>query len=235
MHKIDIPRHIIDRAMKRRGRLHIFEDIDPARTVHLVVDMQNGFMAPGEQGETPAARDIVANVNRISAALRAAGGAVAFVQNTFDAGTETAWSVRFDYFSHPERRARSLAAFAPGSFGHQLWPGLAVEPGDLKIWKRRFSPFVAGSSDLHDVLTGRGVDTLILTGTVTNACCESTARDAMMLNYKVIFVADGTAAHSDEEHNATLVNMLSNFADVMTADEVIACLARAARKGRAAE
>ena len=49
--------------------------------------------------------------------------------------------------------------------------------------------------------------------------------DAMMMNYKVIFVSDGTATHTDEEHNATLGNMVAQFADVMNTSEVVAGLA----------
>jgi nicotinamidase-related amidase len=73
-----------------------------------------------------------------------------------------------------------------------------------------------GSSDLDDILQMCGIDTLIITGTATNVCCESTARDAMQMNYKVIFVADGNATNTDAEHNATLNNMVRLFANVMT-------------------
>ncbi len=55
----------------------------------------------------------------------------------------------------------------------------------------------------------------------------------MMMNYKVIFVSDGTATHTDEEHNATLGNMVTQFADVMNTSEVVAGLANST--GRAAE
>ena len=54
----------------------------------------------------------------------------------------------------------------------------------------------------------RGIDTLIIVGTATNVCCESTARDAMMLNYKVFFVSDANACRTDEEHNATLAILM---------------------------
>ena len=64
---------------------------------------------------------------------------------------------------------------------------------------------------------------------------SSTARDAMQMNYKVIFVADGNAALSDAEHNATLNNMIGLFADVMTTEEVVGCLDRAAALRQAAE
>ena len=115
-------------------------------------------------------------------------------------------------------------AFEEGSFGHGLWQDLDVLPQDLKVQKRRFSAFVDGSSRLHELLTSRGIDTVIVTGTSTNVCCESTARDASMMNYKVIFVADATATYTDAEQNWTLGNMMM-FADVMTVDEVLAALA----------
>jgi len=80
---------------------------------------------------------------------------------------------------------------------------------------------------LNSLLQERAIDPVIITGTATNVCCESTARDAMMMNYKVIFVADATATYNDEEHNATLGIMLAMFADVMTTDEVVSRLAGA--------
>lgn len=224
MHKIEIPKTIIDRVLARRPTLHWLDKLDGPRTAHVVVDLQNGFMAPGQQGEIPAAREIVPNVNRISAAVRAAGGVNVFIQNTIDAEALATWS-NWHKRQSPERQARSSEAFAVGSFGHALWPELEVTATDLKVRKSRFGAFVPGSSDLHSILQARGIDTLIITGTATNVCCESTARDAMMMNYQVAFVSDGTATHSDIEHNATLGNLIASFADIMTTDEVVARLA----------
>jgi ureidoacrylate peracid hydrolase len=226
MHTIQIPQAAIDRVLSRRETLHVFTEIDPSRTAHIVVDLQNGFMAPGQPAEIAAARDIVPNVNRVSAALRAAGGLVVYIQNTIDENSLESWSNWFSGLSSKARAHRMAAAFADGAFGHSLWPELEVLPGDLKVKKTRFGAFVPGSSDLHRILQERNIDTLIITGTATNVCCESTARDAMMMNYKVIFVADGTATHNDEEHNAALGIILSHFADVMITDEVVTCLSR---------
>ncbi len=233
MHKIEIPAFALERIQQRRGRFHQFDALDPKRTAHIVVDLQNGFMAPGAVGEVATAREIVPNVNAISRALRAAGGLVVYIQNTIDDATLTGWSNNFGFFSTPERRQRMTAAFTPGSEGHAIWSGLEVLPQDLKVLKRRFGAFVPGSSDLHEILQARGIDTVIITGTVTNVCCESTARDAMMMNYKVVFVSDGNAAFTDEEHNATLSSMAILFADVMSTTEVVAKLAPA--KAQAAE
>jgi ureidoacrylate peracid hydrolase len=120
-----------------------------------------------------------------------------------------------------------IDAFTPGSEDHALWPGLDVLPGDLKVLKRRFGAFAPGASDLHAVLQKRGIDTLIITGTATQVCCESTARDAMMLNYKVFFVEDGNATFNDEEHNATLSAMAHTFCDVIGSAEMVAMIERA--------
>ncbi len=121
-----------------------------------------------------------------------------------------------------------IEAFSPGAFGHAIWPGLEVLPQDLKVQKRRFGAFAPGASDLHAILQQRGVDTLIVTGTATQVCCESTARDAMMLNYKVFFIADGNATFNDDEHNATLSAMAHAFCDVVSTETVVGMIGQAA-------
>ena len=109
----------------------------------------------------------------------------------------------------------------------RLWPQLDFTGPDVAIDKTRFGAFVPGASRLHEYLQERGIDTLIITGTLTNCCCESTARDAMQMNYKIIFVADANAALTDAAHNATLDNMLMLFADVMTTEEVLSAVRKA--------
>jgi len=233
MHKIDIPDHILARARRARGRDHIFERIDPARTAQIVVDLQNGFMAEGAPHEVPTAREIVANVNRIAAAMRDAGGTNVFLRVTHDPAEPQPWTTRYTEYLSAERTATHKAAFTRGAQNWQLWPLLEVRPSDLLIEKTRFSGFVPGTSVLHDTLQARGIDTLIVTGTLTNVCCESTARDAMQRNYGVIFVADGNAALTDAEHNATLCNMATLFADVMTTEHVLAVIKAGKLQGAA--
>jgi ureidoacrylate peracid hydrolase len=224
MHGSAIYPSVIERIEQRRGGLSVFDRLNCKRTAHVVVDLQNGFMAPGAVAEIAVAREIVSNVNRISSAVRAGGGLVVYIQNTFDEVAIRTWSTYFDHFCSPIRRQRMIEAFTPGADGHALWPGLDVLPEDLKVRKRRFGAFVPGSSDLHAILQARDVDTLIVTGTASQVCCESTARDAMMLNYKVFFVADGNATFTDEEHNATLSVMAYTFCDVIATDALIALM-----------
>jgi ureidoacrylate peracid hydrolase len=74
------------------------------------------------------------------------------------------------------------------------------------------------------MLRARDIDTVIVTGAVTNVCCEATARDAMMLNYKTVLVSDANAARTDEDHNASLSAVLRVFGAVHSTDEVVGLL-----------
>jgi ureidoacrylate peracid hydrolase len=229
MHKLSIPPDLVERVIKRAGRAHPFDVLAPAKTAFVVIDMQNYFMHPDYQGEVPLAREIVPDVNRLAAAVREAGGHVVWVKNATN-DTRESWSVFHDWLMTPERRDRRYATMDTAHEGHALWPLLDAKPQDAQIVKKRFSAFIQGSSDIVAYLRDRGIDTVLIGGTATNVCCESSARDAMMLNFKVVMVHDALATYTDEEHNATLRIFYSIFGDVQTIDEVIASLDR----GRAA-
>jgi ureidoacrylate peracid hydrolase len=215
---------ILDRlAARRGGQRNAFATIDPAKTAHVVIDMQNGFMERGAPVEVPAARGIVDNINRISAAVRESGGLNVFVHFTTPEGEAPAWPVLMERLGKTAGETHR-DAFTRGAHHWQLWPTLEVEDGDVEIEKVRFSAFTPGASGLDALLRERGIDTVIVTGTLTNCCCESTARDAMQLNYRVLIAADANAALSDEEHAATLHIMAMIFADLYSADELVELL-----------
>jgi ureidoacrylate peracid hydrolase len=230
MHTLSIPQSVIDRVTERRGREHVYEDLDPAKTALVVVDMQNAFMLPGvAHALCPMAEKIVPNINRLAQAVRATGGAVVWIKTTFREDALKNWSTYFEMVT-PEQGAKRVAALTADSKGHELWAGLDVRPQDLVVEKNRFSAFIQGSSDLAQLLRDRGLDTVLITGTVTNVCCESTARDAMMLNFKTLMVTDGNAAVTDEDHNASLCAFYLIFGDIMSTDMLISCLERNARR-----
>ncbi|MCZ6894468.1 MAG: cysteine hydrolase, partial [Gammaproteobacteria bacterium] len=111
-----------------------------------------------------------------------------------------------------------------GEESHRIYGALEVADGDLTVAKNRFGAFIGSSGRLQAVLHNRGIDTLLITGTVTNMCCETTAREAAMLSFKTIMVADANAARSDEEHFATLSTFLQGMGDVHTTQDLIAML-----------
>jgi ureidoacrylate peracid hydrolase len=224
MHTIRISEEVLEASLRRRGSKHIFLDLDPRRTAHLVIDLQNGFMREGAPALVPNAAKIVPNVNRISNAIRAAGGQNVFLRFTCDERESRDWSV-VDTYLTKERRDVFRRAFTRGSNDWQLSDALDRTHDDVVLDKTRYSAFIQDTCSLPELLKARGVDTVIITGTMSNCCCESTARDAMQMNYRVIFVEDANAALTDELHNATLNNMVSLFADVMSTDMVVERLA----------
>ncbi|HZR69684.1 MAG TPA: isochorismatase family cysteine hydrolase [Burkholderiales bacterium] len=223
MHPYSVPDHVRQRVLGRKGKPLSLEAIDCARAALLVVDMQNYFVAPGFPQEVPVARAIVPAINRMAAAMRSAGGTVAWIQTTATGALET-WGNHHRYGMSPEVAARRLATLAEDAEGYRLWHALEPSPVDLRVKKIKFSAMLPGSSDLHETLSRRGVDTVLVAGTTTNVCCESTARDAMMLDYRVAMLSDATAARSDEEHAASLNTFHIFFGDVMTVDEASARL-----------
>jgi ureidoacrylate peracid hydrolase len=215
-------KEIIDRVMARRGRLHLFDRLEAKKTALLVIDMQNAFVAPGAPIEVPAARAIVPTINRLAKELRGRGAHVIWVLHQA-AADGSDWEPFFGVFVRPEDRAKASQALSAGHELQRRWPGLQAEPKDITVNKNRYSGFI-GSTQLANELKQRRIDTLLIAGTKTNVCCECTARDAMMLDYKVVMLSDCTAALSDDEHRATLENMIQQFGDVMTADEVLSRL-----------
>jgi ureidoacrylate peracid hydrolase len=199
--------------------------IDPRRSAHIIVDLQNGFMAPGALMEVPVARDIVPAVNRIiSNAVRQAGGLNVFIRFTIDPGEPYYWGPMFDRVT-PDYRQQMTQAFEAVAAQHALWQELDVQEVDRIVDKTRFSAFIPGTCPLADILSARNIDTLIVTGSLSNVCCESTARDAMQMGYRVLFVQDGNATLDDATHNATLANLAMIFAEVIESDAVLSRLA----------
>jgi ureidoacrylate peracid hydrolase len=223
MHPVGVRKQIIDRVLERRGRYHVFDRLDPARTALLVIDMQSAFCAPGAPAEVPASRDIVAPINQLTAGLRGLGVPVIWVLHANSrVGDKSDWELFFDTIVADEVRERTLESLAASR--QSVWRELVTAPGDHTMLKNRYSAMIPGSSSLERTLRGMGVDTILIAGTKTNICCESTARDAMMLDFKVVLVEDCCAALSDDEHRSALENVIQQFGDVMTAGEALARL-----------
>ena len=225
MHRTVLYPQVVEATIARRGRRHAFSDLDPRRSALLVVDLQNAYLDEAlDNSFVRNALDIVPNVNRIARALRRTGGIVVWIQNTATEESLESWSVYNRRMLTPERCRRRFDGIGEGTPGHGIWPELEVLDGDLGVKKTRYSAFIRGSSDLEYRLRGHSIDTVIVTGTGTGTCCESTARDAMMLNFATIMVSDGNACATDEEHNAALTAFSRNFGDVMTTDELVGYL-----------
>lgn len=212
---------ILRAAAERRGRCFAHDRLDPARTALVVIDLQTAFLGVGAPCEVPTARAVVPAVNELARALRRRGGTVAWMQATFE---REGWPPFFEHMVRPELAATILAALQAGSPLHGLWPGLEVEPDDVTVPKYRFSAFLPGASALPAILRGRGIDTVLIAGCMTDMCCDSSARDAAMTDFRTIMVADANAARTDAAHLAALASFLQGFGDVRDSTELIGAL-----------
>lgn len=206
------------RQEERRGRRHAYETLTPARTALVVVDMVPFFVA-----ESAYCRGIVPNINALAASLRAAGGLVAWMLPGEPRHPD---HMRAFYGETIAELYRTSGGSGP--LPSRLWPGLARADGDLLLEKSANSAFLPGYSALPDTLRGRGIDTVLICGTVTNVCCESSARDAGSTGFRVIMVADANAARRDQDHNATLHTVYRSFGDVRPTADVIGLIEKRA-------
>ena len=184
MHHITAGQHVIDRVMVRRGRYHWFEILDPKRSALVVIDMQNTFCEPGSPSEVQGSREIVPSINVLSARLCDRGEPIIWVlhANTHAHGRSD-WELFFNDVVADEVRQRTIDSLAPGR--QAVWKDLHTHSADITLIKNRYSALVPGSSTLERVLRNLNIDTLMIAGTKTHICCEATARDAMMLDFKV--------------------------------------------------
>lgn len=222
MHLLNLPGWAIE-----RGRaLNDFPALSPGRTVLINIDMQNVFVAEGEVFASAHARDIVPAVNRLAAAMRARGWPVIWTRTTHTAEGPCASPI-WQYDSDDPAMAAGVAALQAGAAGHELYPLMNLAERDIVIDKYRYGAFACPVGQLARTLKILDAEMVIVTGTTTNCCCETTAREANMAGYKVIVVSDATAALTDAEHNAALLNLRVNFADVRRAEEVLGMIAAA--------
>lgn len=211
---------LAETASHRRDRLVMYPRLDPVRTAVLVIDMQEAFIGQDSPAYVPSARLIVDRINTLTLCLRSAGATICFTRHTV---VEDDWSRYVEIVAGGEQ-ARATALLGVGTGGHAIFSGIDVRPGDLVVDKRRFGALGAEHCNLSAELVRRGIDTVVIAGTLTNVCCESTARQAMELDYRTLLVADATAARSEAAQTAALLNVFAAFGDVATTDQICARL-----------
>ncbi len=220
MHKIDLPGW----AVERGKWLNAFGEIDPARTALVVIDMQGAFLSPEEIFGNPHAMDIIPQVNRLAQAMRDAGGRVIWTRQTVSDEPPLAMAP-WQYDPSDPGVRKAMDALTAGAPSHDLHPDMVTGEGDLVLDKYRYSAFACPAGALEQALQQAGVEMLVIVGTLTNVCCEGTARDAYMRGYKTFVVSDATATVRDEEHNAALLSLRIHFADVADCATILSMLA----------
>ena len=109
-----------------------------------------------------------------------------------------------------------------GTIGAEFYEPVKPGAGDVTVKKFRYSGFYG--TQLENLLRAMGRDTIAITGVATNVCCDSTARDGAMRDFKVLFLSDCNASFSREEQESTLNNFDKHFGVVMDSKTLIAKL-----------
>jgi len=193
-------------------------DVVPERTALVNVDMQCCFVE-GSPIAAPDGLAVLERINRVAAACRGAGILVIHTSSVFRAdGSNLGVLAEFDPIV-------KTGILNKGSAAAALHDKLIVDARDILLDKPRFGAF--HGTDLELILRSRGIDTLIITGIATNVCCETTAREASVRDFRVLFLSDGTATFNIGElsaaelQRATCATLGRVFAQVLTVNDII--------------
>jgi ureidoacrylate peracid hydrolase len=209
---------LIRQATYRRNGLAVFGDVDLTRTALLVLNMQNAWLADGAPfrvGPPELFEGLLDRINVFAQSVRAGHGQVIWIRTTVGAvGSPDYWNTYYDNFIEPVKRAVAVAALTPGSPMHPLHADADVQAGDWVLDKYRFNAFARNHHDLEARLRAQGIDSVMVAGTATNICCESTIREAMTRDFRTFMPHDLVAAPTRDGHAAGLRNVMQAFADV---------------------
>ncbi|HID93079.1 MAG TPA: cysteine hydrolase [bacterium (Candidatus Stahlbacteria)] len=175
----------------------------------LVIDMQNFFLDPKSPTFVEGGLAIIPNVQKLIQAFRLNNRPVIYTAHVhksaeLDGGILAWWWQGICIEGTPEAK---------------IHPDIAPLPEEKVIYKRRYSAFY--NTELDVVLRCLKIEDIVVSGIMTNICCESTTRDAYFRDYRIFFIADATGSVNEELHLATLKNVAFGFAYVATIDEIM--------------
>lgn len=205
----------------------------PATTALVLVDVQNDFCSTGgvmdvEGADLTPVQKMLPTLEDLLHNARAAGVFVVHVRNAYSTPDGRYLSEPFLDVARRRLAGRALTIVPmcePGSWGADHAPGFTPVDGEPVVLKHRYSGF--HQTDLEMVLRVRGIQTVVPCGVATNVCVESTARDAFMRDFHVVFPDDASATYYEAAHTATLSTIGLHFGEISNVAEISAIWARA--------
>ncbi|HEV1995115.1 MAG TPA: isochorismatase family cysteine hydrolase [Candidatus Acidoferrum sp.] len=192
-----------------------FFTVDPRRAALIVIDMQNAFVAEGAPLETPGARTMLPRLEGLIRFAREQRIPLVWTQSDHRPPYGGLMLRKFSVIGEQRCLWQGQPSFE--MYPHMLQP--REGECEYRIVKHKYDAFF--ETNLDAILRYHHVETLIVTGTATNACCESTARSAFMRDYQVAFPSDANATFDPAMHEATLKNIDLLFGRVMTTAELL--------------
>jgi ureidoacrylate peracid hydrolase len=203
------------------------EKVDPRHSALILVDVLNDFCAEGgamhrEGRDLTLVKRMMPRLERLLEAARAANVACVWIRCAYNTGPNHYLS---EVWLEQAKRRRNGAyvqfpVCEPGEWNGDFFQ-VRPRPDEVIVTKHRYGAFE--STDLDLILRSRGIRSVIMTGVATNVCVETTARQAFMRDYYVVFTSDCSATYSQAQHDATLVNIDQFFGEVVTGEQIMAC------------
>ena len=203
------------------------EKVRPEHCAVLLVDVQNDFCADGgaihrEGRDLSLVQAMIPRLERFLGAARAAGVKCVWIKNVYNTGPN--WYLSEVWLEQARRRRKGAyvqyPVCEPGEWNGDFFQ-TRPRADEAVVTKHRYGAFE--STDLDLVLRSQGIRTVIMTGIATNVCVETTARQAFLRDYYVVFTSDCTATFTQVEHDTTLNNIDQFFGQVASAEDVLAC------------
>ena len=190
-----------------------FFEVDPRSTALIVIDMQNAFVAEGATYETPPARTMLPNLERIINFARGQGMPIIWTQSDHSAPFGGVMLKKFPTIREDKYLWKGQPSF---ELYDQMLP---PKEGEHRVVKHKYDAFF--ETDLDFILRNNRIKTIVIVGTATNVCCESTARSGFFRDYQVAFPSDCNASFDDGMHQASLKTIDMFFGRVMTTEELL--------------
>lgn len=190
-------------------------NIEANKTALIVIDMQKGFIEKGAFLEVEAARNMIPTLQKLISVCRENAIPIIYTRMSHQFIKSTVYPELWpDHF-----KKDGSPILVPGSREFELVDELEVTDEDLIVDKDRYSAFFGTKLDI--ILKEKGIQNVIITGLASNVCCESTARDAFFLNYRVVFLDDCNATLNDEMHRGAVENIKLVFGYVLNSQELV--------------
>ncbi len=173
--------------------------LKPEKCALLVVDMLHYFADPGGRVYLPSTAVIIPRIALLLKHWRMIGGTVVYTRHCHNGSDDLGMLGRF--FSDYIRC---------GKLESEIIPELSPLPGEKIFRKKTYDAFY--NTDLDEFLKSRSVEQVLVTGVLTQMCCETTARSAFVRGYEVYIPADALTTSSEELHIGSLQNLASGFA-----------------------
>jgi nicotinamidase-related amidase len=203
--------------------------IDVKKTALLVIDMQNDLIKATEEPfnavtKMVESKGVIGNTTKVITAARQSGMPIIFIGHVHRKDNADVFPTITDLMLQglvPPLKA----AMVEGTPGAYFVDELKPLPGDHITWKRRSNAFY--NSDLELMLRRRGIDTVIITGVVTNGCVANTVRGAQERDLHVIVLSDCCAAMMPEDDEYFNKNVFPRAGRVRTSDEMVTVISGA--------